>query len=367
MHYDVLIVGAGPAGCMAARTLVKAGFRILIVEKEKIPSEKPGAGFLPPEAVQLIEEEFPAIPAEYVSHPRDAIGARLLFEDGSTYDMPFSQPGISVSRARLDAFLAAQCGADLLASRHLTDLSVERFLVRADLEADGTTETVEATYLIGADGGDSMILQYLRPEFYRTYAAPNLLGVNLVTAAGRVDWEPGWMGLIVRKGGPAMHRLFVMKDLVALAINHKMQGNWRQELQEVLDLLKSRIGLELHEPSVTAASVTNIMGASARFNLGAGSALLAGEAAGLLDPWGFGVRLALESGRIAAQSLIDSAGQSVTPHLHYRYRMQDLLDQEIRQRRRLGGRVGDLDTSSLVKDSNRAGRHHRRELKRHFF
>jgi flavin-dependent dehydrogenase len=118
---------------------------------------------------------------------------------------------------------------------------------------------------------------------------------------------------------------------------------------------------------VTAASVTNIMGASARFNLGAGSALLAGEAAGLLDPWGFGVRLALESGRIAAQSLIDSAGQSVTPHLHYRYRMQDLLDQEIRQRRRLGGRVGYLDTSSLVKDSNRAGRHHRRELKRHFF
>jgi flavin-dependent dehydrogenase len=367
LHYDVLIIGAGPAGCTAARLLSSAGFKVLLADRQKIPSQRSCPCFLSPRAVELCEEIFATLPADVLSNPPEAWGAKVIFEDGSIYELPFPHPGLSVSRDRLDAFMSSLTGADIMAPFSLKDLELGRFRVRADLEGDGTAESVEATYLIGADGGDSTILSYIRPEFFRTYAAPNLLKVTLLLAGGRVDMEPGWMGLVVQKGVRAMHRLFIREGLIGVAISHGLQIDFREQMGRVVDLLGAACSLELEEQSVSMSSVTNIMGAGGKFSLGAGSALMAGEAAGLLDPWGFGVRLAIESGRIAAESLIDSAGQSVTPHLHYRSRMQQMLEREIGQRRRLAGLVGEVDAGALAADRTRGGRRNRRELRKHLF
>ena len=35
--YDVIVVGAGPSGCMASYTATKLGLNVLLIEKEKIP------------------------------------------------------------------------------------------------------------------------------------------------------------------------------------------------------------------------------------------------------------------------------------------------------------------------------------------
>jgi flavin-dependent dehydrogenase len=367
VHYDVLIIGAGPAGCMASRVLSEAGFKVLLLEKEKMRREKPCACFLSPSAIDLIEEIFTIIPHEIILHPGEALGARLIFEDGFITELPFSHPGLSVSRSRLDAFLAYQSGGEIRDECRVIDLDIERFLVKAEVESAGGSETVQATYLIGADGGESMVSRFLRPGFFRTYAAPNLKGVSLIMAGGSIEWERGWMGLVLSKTGRGMHRFFIKEGLIGLAVLHANRGNWREEFDSLLAFLKKTLSLEIEDEVLSATSVTNLMGAAGKFNLGAGSALLAGEAAGLLDPWGFGVRLALQSGRIAAESLIESAGQSVTPHLHYSSRMQGLLNCEIEQPKKIGGMIGDLDTSSLARETSRRGRRNRRELKRKFF
>jgi len=44
--YDVIIVGAGPAGGTAAYTLGEAGLRVLVLEKETLPRYKPCGGGL---------------------------------------------------------------------------------------------------------------------------------------------------------------------------------------------------------------------------------------------------------------------------------------------------------------------------------
>jgi digeranylgeranylglycerophospholipid reductase len=34
--YDVVMVGAGPAGCMAAKKTAEAGYKVLLVEKMQV-------------------------------------------------------------------------------------------------------------------------------------------------------------------------------------------------------------------------------------------------------------------------------------------------------------------------------------------
>jgi flavin-dependent dehydrogenase len=364
LHYDVIVIGAGPGGCMAAKVLSGAGFKVLLVEREKLPREKPCGGFVPPEAVALIEEYFGPLPEDCLAVPGTVRGARLISEGGGAYDLPFSGPGRSVLRSRLDAWLAAACGAEARDGCEVLDFDVSRFhvSVRTNNEA-GETE-IESTYLIGADGADAMVLRNLRPEFHRVYAAPGLQRTMLVLCGGEVDWDPQWMGLVLLKQGKGLSRFFIKGDLIGLAVNYDSQGGWQGELDALTTFLERTAGLRQQDEAIRMISSSNRMGARGSYNLGAGCALLAGEAAGLLDPWGFGIFPALESGRVAAESLIESAGESITPHIRYRYRMQEWLELDQKQRRKLSGKVGCLETTSLTEDRSRTARRDRRTLRR---
>lgn len=47
MKYDVVIVGAGPSGSTAAKIIAENGLKVLLVDKEKFPRNKPCGGGLP--------------------------------------------------------------------------------------------------------------------------------------------------------------------------------------------------------------------------------------------------------------------------------------------------------------------------------
>ena len=55
MQCDVAIVGAGPAGATAARFLAKNGLKVILVEKDRIPREKPCGGMLTPRVFERVE------------------------------------------------------------------------------------------------------------------------------------------------------------------------------------------------------------------------------------------------------------------------------------------------------------------------
>jgi len=351
---------------MAARSLCDAGFKVVLCEREKLPREKTCGGFLSPQAAALIEDAFGPIPDSCRDVPHTIRGARLLCAGGGDYELPFSGPGISVLRSRLDAHLAANSGVDVLDACEVNDFHAERFHITAQLIADGREETVEATYLVAADGAESMALRLLRPEFHRLYAVTNLERSMLILSEGEMDWDPEWIGLALVRKGMGIARFFARGDLIGLAVNHDAARGWRDELDALTALLGERIGLRLRGDAMRQISSSNRMAAGGHYSLGAGCALIAGEAAGLLDPWGFGIRLALESGRVAAESLAESAGERITPHIRYRYRMQEILEREIRQRRDLSAGVGDLDTTSLAAGGSRAARSDRRALRRRF-
>ena len=54
MAYDVIVIGAGPAGSWAAHECAKAGLDTLILEKQKLPRDKPCGGLVGPRTVEKI-------------------------------------------------------------------------------------------------------------------------------------------------------------------------------------------------------------------------------------------------------------------------------------------------------------------------
>src|SRR5215210_596684 len=54
--YDVLVVGAGPAGATAAYWLASRGRRVLVVEKKRFPREKTCGDGLTPRAVRQLHD-----------------------------------------------------------------------------------------------------------------------------------------------------------------------------------------------------------------------------------------------------------------------------------------------------------------------
>jgi flavin-dependent dehydrogenase len=366
MHYDVVVIGAGPGGCMSARLLTDAGFKVLLVEKGKIPREKPCGGFLSPDGIRRIEKHFGPIPPHCRAESSIVRGGRLICQGGGRYDLPFPEPGLSVLRSRLDAFLAEGCGADVRDGSEVEDFRAGRFLVQTSIETEEGEERVDSTYLVGADGADSMALRRLRPEFYRTYAAPKLERTMLILSAGEIDWDPEWLGLILLRRGKGIGRLFIKEDMIGIAVNYDDRVGWREELDMLTSFLEESMGMRLEGEALRLIAGSNRMGVGGNYSLGAGCSFLVGEAAGLLDPWGFGIRTALESAEIAAESLIESAGENITPHLRYRYRMQGMLERLNKERKHISGTVGDFDVASLAGDKSLVARRDRLRLRRRF-
>lgn len=348
LHYDALVVGAGPAGCAAARVLTASGFKVLLVEKERIPRRKPCGGFLSSAALELLRKDFGPLPGDCLSPVPTARGLRLLVEGGGRYDLPFRRPGVSVSRSRLDAFLARKCGAELVDSTEVTDLKVGRFRVEALVRGEGGEERVVATYLVGADGADSLVAGAVRPGFYRLHAAPRLRRTRLLLFPDAGGWDREWTGLFFPRRGGGWFRILALGDMLGVESRHTGEGTGESGETDPAWTVLREAGISPGETSACTTVLNNRMGTQGDYILGAGSALVAGEAAGLLDFWGLGIHLALLSGKAAGEAIVESARENITPHLRYRHRMESILAVLERQRRKPLSEGGELDPSALA-------------------
>ena len=67
-HFDVIIVGAGPAGSSCARTLVEAGRSVALLDRSDFPRDKLCAGWIPPSLFRRLgvhPQEYPGGLREY--------------------------------------------------------------------------------------------------------------------------------------------------------------------------------------------------------------------------------------------------------------------------------------------------------------
>jgi flavin-dependent dehydrogenase len=67
LEYDVIIIGAGPAGSTAARFCAKEGLKTLLIDKERFPRYKPCGGFISPRVLRQFDFDIEGIIENTVS------------------------------------------------------------------------------------------------------------------------------------------------------------------------------------------------------------------------------------------------------------------------------------------------------------
>ncbi|HYL56911.1 MAG TPA: geranylgeranyl reductase family protein [Gemmatimonadales bacterium] len=153
--FDVAVVGSGPAGATAARTLAERGLKVVLLERETLPRYKTCGGGLVDRAFELLPKEVTGV----IERNYNVAELHLLDRDLHFRAERRTRVVGMTMRDRLDQTLATAAvaaGAELRAPCRVTGMNAERDGVRLDTDR----APVRARFVIGADGANSDVARF---------------------------------------------------------------------------------------------------------------------------------------------------------------------------------------------------------------
>lgn len=335
MKVDVIVVGAGPAGCAAALELARHGRQVLVLERSALPQAKVCGDFLCGESLQELERLGLAAAVRGEGHSSTML--RLHPPGGKPLDLPCS--AVTLGRQRLHALLQERLApavtvrqGDVLGPGH----GGRGVLVRRE---DGPPEALDAELVILAGGA--------------RYATLEAFGVGLAAAPSAVAVR-GYFRDLERVGGELPEVGFHPPMAPGFGWVFPLPGGiynigclrfLRGERPEQYDLQRLLAGfIATFPPAARVAGEDDRCGVPCAGLLRCGLAgalthaegvLVAGEAAGSTLPFfGAGVGPALVSGRLAGATAAEAlqAGERSAAFLsRYRQRLQDHYAAPVRE------------------------------------
>ncbi len=157
---DVLVIGAGPAGCIASSIIHKQGFKVKIVEKEKFPRFVIGESLLPRVMDHL--EEAGLLEAVKKAGFQEKFGAKFVRGE-EVCDFNFSDQFSKgwtwtwqVPRGQFDQILSqtvASMGVDLEHETAVTNIEFKGTdSVTTVVDKEGKQKQIEARFIVDASG-----------------------------------------------------------------------------------------------------------------------------------------------------------------------------------------------------------------------
>jgi geranylgeranyl reductase family protein len=325
-RFDAIVVGAGPAGSVAALVLARGGARVAVVDKARFPRDKACGDLVGPRGVQLLNDLAIDLPRAARVSDMVVVGptrrrVRLPCFPGTSY------PGFALAcpRVSLDDTLytaAVSAGVEAFVGRAAEPVSDDTSLDGFVLSSG---ERLRADIVIGADGASSRVAEVAglvdSTRVLWGFALRAYLD-DPVTVPHIVLWEPEpWRGfpgygwLFPGIGGRANVGLGlgVLSDRRAGARAARDFDAFLEHLWQigVLDSVPKpswapqRLGgwLKLGMVGTTPAR---------------GRVLLVGDAAGLVNPLqGEGISQAMQSGRAAAEAVLAGPAAAATRYRSY--------------------------------------------------
>ena len=301
--YDVIVVGGGPGGSVAAKKCAQGGLRTLLLERKKLPRDKVCSGMvMGPWANDIIQQEFGTIPQEILADPA------LL--SGHMMHVPGTQPQSILCktplawRKDLDFWMiqmAREDGVEIWEGAKVIEVNQKAGVCTVTMMQGKTSQKLKTRFVIGADGGVSAVRKSIFPLLKVQYSVPIRECYD-----GALDLEKDYFHWFFPK-----HRA-----RPRFGLNHKgdcflIEGSGIKRLRNEINQILTRYGFNPEKKALwkDGCLIPRLHQAliSGAFSPAKANVLLIGDAAGLLFPITFeGIGTALKSGILAADSIAQS-------------------------------------------------------------
>jgi menaquinone-9 beta-reductase len=311
-HFDVAIIGAGPAGSSAAITLARKGYSVALLDKEQFPREKLCGDFLNPISWPLLRELD--VEKEILARSHEKVTTfRFSSFSGEEAEVPLPSSedgtvfGLGLRRFELDYVLLKKAeseGARDFQECKLRKLERESQSWLLRFNRAGVIEELRATVLIGADGRNSWVGHHLGITSSAAMQG-RAIGFQLrlkspKATTGKVEIHlfPGGYAGLVGLGGNMLN--------LCVAVNKARFQHYRSLERLLQSCLSVNPHLEsiLHrsEPVGESSSVYPVYFPPRRSY--GDRVLFVGDAARVNEPvTGEGIYFALKSGELAARAI----------------------------------------------------------------
>lgn len=304
--YDVIVVGAGPAGSIAARTAAEQGLDVLLIEKrQEIGDPVRCAEGTGKEGVSKFIEPDPRWICAEVT------GARIFAPDGTCVELSEKMAGKEVGYVlerkifdRAVAKTAAKAGAEVQVKTQATSLLKENGTVcgiRGKYRGDDFE--ARAKVVVGADGIESKVGRWaginttIKPKDIETCA--QFLVTDIDIKADSCDFYMG------NQRAPGGYAWIFPKGKREANVGLGMLGS-RFTGKHPIDYLREFMAWKFPEGKIIETVVGAVPASGMLKQLSTGGLVLVGDAGRVSDPiTGGGIYNGMVSGRIAGNVIVD--------------------------------------------------------------
>lgn len=312
-HFDIIIVGAGPAGTTAALELRKHNYTVALLDKSTFPRDKICGDAIPGPAFRLLEKMERQIGEDIwdITGKEKITAAQLFAPNGKEVKIFWKTTAYNAPRQvfdnRLLQLVKKYSATTLFENALVRQIKIQETIAKLKL-ADG--RTLSASIVIGCDGANSVVARQLTDFLIKKEshcAAVRWYGTGITgVEAGTNEFHylqdvlPGYFWIFpIGNGhynigfGMLSHQLerqpMTLRQRLEYIVREHPQLSPRFKHFQPLDKIRG-FGLPL---------------GTQRLSISGNRFMLCGDAASLIDPLqGHGIDKAMQSGQLAAQQAI---------------------------------------------------------------
>jgi geranylgeranyl reductase len=311
--YDVIIVGAGPAGLICAEKLSSSDMRILLLEKDEIFGDKVCAGGLTRKDLGILN-----IPEEILAQKvyKTAVHSPKRNSFAETKDTVV----VTINRKVLGSWQRGQLKNTKVEVRNKSRVQE----IHADHVVLGTGEKLGYRFLVGADGYASLVRRYLKIPLKK-----KLIGIQYIVPVK--DLDPKLEIFLDSRHFDAWYGwIFPHKDEISVGCCCDPRYYSSKKLKEKFHQWLTKKGIDISHAEYQSAPISyDYRG------LKFGNVFLAGEAAGMASGLtGEGIYQSLVSGIEVAGYIMGQ--EEVSDEMKYVIRYNKIQEKMIRFFRLMG-------------------------------